>query len=111
MQAGKQLEHITGGLIKAGFHEVVVNQATIDIINRRKEQFPNRPLIRISSTFFWHLNSDYDLNPIPSLADKAQALRADQVNLGKDEGREVEYTPMKVGQLVQNELKHIALMA
>lgn len=111
VQAGKQLEHITGGLIKAGFHEVVVNQATIDTINRRKEQFPDRPLIRISSTFFWHLNSDHDLNPIPSLADKAKALRADQVNLGRDEGREVEYPPMKVGQLVQNELKHIALMA
>jgi isopenicillin N synthase-like dioxygenase len=111
VQAGKQLEHITGGLIKAGFHEVIVNQATIDTINRRKEHFPDRPLIRISSTFFWHLNSDYDLNPIPSLAGKAKALRADQVNLGKDEGRDVEYPPMKVGQLVENELKHIALMA
>lgn len=25
VQAGKQLEHLTGGLIKAGYHEVVVN--------------------------------------------------------------------------------------
>lgn len=110
VQAGKQLEHLTGGLIKAGFHEVVVNQATVDTIEKRKTQFPDRPLIRISSTFFWHLNSDYDLNPIESLADKAKALRAEQLNLGKDEGRDVEYAPMKVGHLVQNELKHIALM-
>ena len=31
MQAGKQLEHITGGLVKAGFHEVVVNDATLKV--------------------------------------------------------------------------------
>ncbi len=31
VQAGKQLEHLTGGLIKAGFHEVVVNEATLDV--------------------------------------------------------------------------------
>jgi hypothetical protein len=31
VQAGKQLEHLTGGLIKAGYHEVVVNEATIAV--------------------------------------------------------------------------------
>jgi len=31
VQAGKQLEHITGGLVKAGFHEVVVNEATLEV--------------------------------------------------------------------------------
>ena len=31
VQAGKQLEHLTGGLIKAGFHEVVVNDATLAV--------------------------------------------------------------------------------
>ena len=31
VQAGKQLEHITGGLIKAGFHEVVVNDQTLHV--------------------------------------------------------------------------------
>lgn len=31
VQAGKQLEHLSGGLIKAGFHEVVVNGATIEV--------------------------------------------------------------------------------
>lgn len=111
VQAGKQLEHITGGLIKAGYHEVVVNQRTLEVIESRKAQFPDRPLIRISSTFFWHLNSDYDLVPHPQLAERASKLRADQFNLGKDEGEEVKYPAMKVGQQVQNELKHIALMA
>jgi len=101
VQAGKQLEHITGGLIKAGFHEVVVSQATIDTIEQRKIDFSDRPLIRISSTFFWHLSSDYNLAPIPALAERAQKVRAEQFNLGKDEGEEVVYPEMKVGEQVQ----------
>jgi isopenicillin N synthase-like dioxygenase len=31
VQAGKQLEHISGGLVKAGFHEVVVNDRTLAV--------------------------------------------------------------------------------
>jgi len=111
VQAGKQLEHLSGGLIKAGFHEVVVSQATVETIEKRKTQYPERPLIRISSTFFWHLSSDYDLVPIPSLSSRAHAIHADQTNLGKDDEEETTYEPMKVGQQVQNELRHIALMA
>ncbi|RYO80790.1 hypothetical protein DL766_002664 [Monosporascus sp. MC13-8B] len=91
-------------------HEVVVNQQTLDVIERRKQAFLDRPLVRISSTFFWHLSSDFDLAPIPALAEQAKALRAEQFNLGRDEGEEVVYEPMKVGQQVQNELKHIELM-
>ncbi|KAI1258457.1 Clavaminate synthase-like protein [Xylariaceae sp. FL1019] len=111
VQAGKQLEHITGGLVKAGFHEVVVNASTQAVISQRKEQFPDRPLVRISSTFFWHLASDFDLKPIPQLEEKARSVRAEQFNLGRDEGKEVIYETMKVGEQVQSELKHIALMA
>ncbi|KAL2880433.1 hypothetical protein SGCOL_004153 [Colletotrichum sp. CLE4] len=110
VQAGKQLEHLTGGLIKAGFHEVVVNEKTLAVIERRKAELPDRPLVRISSTFFWHLSSDHDLTPIPQLSEQAQKVRAEQFNLGRDEGEKVEYAPMKVGQQVQEELKHIALM-
>lgn len=101
VQAGKQLEHITGGLVKAGYHEVVVNEKTIETIETRKKELPDRPLVRISSTFFWHLASDFDLNPIPELSEKAKALRLEQLNLGRDEGDEVQYTPMKVGEQVQ----------
>lgn len=110
VQAGKQLEHLSGGLIKAGFHEVVVNDSTMKVIEKRKAEFPDRPLIRISSTFFWHLSSDFDLVPIPSLVAKAEALRAQTRNLGIVE-EAIEYPPMKVGQQVSNELKHISLMA
>ena len=121
MQAGKQLEHITGGLVKAGFHEVVVNDATLKVpstsytntgathgimnyqtIEARKAQFPDRPLIRISSTFFWHLSADYELAPIPGLASKAHARRAAAINLGRtDAEEEVIYETLKVGQQVQ----------
>ncbi|KJA25905.1 hypothetical protein HYPSUDRAFT_37391 [Hypholoma sublateritium FD-334 SS-4] len=111
VQAGKQLEHITGGLIKAGFHEVVVNDQTLAVIEKRKETFPDRPLIRISSTFFWHLSSDYDLIPIPVLIDKARDLRKDHVGTGESDTVQAVYLPMKVGQQVRNELKHIALLA
>lgn len=112
VQAGKQLEHLSGGLIKAGFHEVVVNAATLEAVKTRKEQFPGRPLIRISSTFFWHLSSDHDLKSIPALRQRATDLRARSINLGRlEEEEETVYEPMKVGQQVQNELRHIALMA
>ena len=101
VQAGKQIEHITGGLIKAGFHEVVVNKATLEAMERRTRETPERPQIRISSTLFWHLNSDHDLTPLPELVEKAQKVRADQFNIGRDEGEEAEYRPMKVGEQVQ----------
>lgn len=80
---------------------MVVNEQTLGVIKQRKVAFPDRPLVRISSTFFWHLSSDFDLAPIPSLAEEARRARAKQLNLGKDEGEEVEYPAMKVGQQVQ----------
>ncbi|EGN93121.1 hypothetical protein SERLA73DRAFT_172271 [Serpula lacrymans var. lacrymans S7.3] len=97
VQAGKQLEHLTGGLIKAGFHEVVVNEATVQTIGKRKITNPGRPCIRISSTFFWHLSSDYDLAPIQALAARARSLLSDSTVSGAVES----YEPMKVGQQVQ----------
>ncbi|ETS03346.1 Clavaminate synthase-like protein [Trichoderma reesei RUT C-30] len=111
VQAGKQIEYITGGLIKAGYHEVVVNERTLEAVEARKARFPDRPLIRISSTLFWHLNSDYDLAPIPALAERAKKVREEQARLGRDEGEEIQYPATKVGFQVQDELKHIALMA
>lgn len=111
VQAGKQLEHLTGGLIKAGFHEVVVNESTVATIAKRRAEFPDRPLIRISSTFFWHLSSDFDLVPVPALVKWAKELRAAHINLDNDDLEDAVYEPMKVGQQVSNELKHIALMA
>lgn len=101
-------------------------------VEARKAQFPDRPLIRISSTFFWHLSADYDLAPIPKLAARAHARRADAINPGRtDVEEDAIYETLKVGQQVQkyafplkrlllfsqwlivirSELKHIELMA
>ena len=99
VQAGKQLEYSTGGLIKAGYHEVVVNEMTIEMMEKRKRE--DRPLIRISSTLFWHLNSDFDLAPVPELAERARQVRAEQSNIGRDEGEEAQYPPTKVGHQVE----------
>ncbi|KAF8585134.1 Clavaminate synthase-like protein [Ramaria rubella] len=111
VQAGKQLEHMTGGLIKAGYHEVVVNDATLDALSLRVVTHPGRPHIRISSTFFWHLSSDFDLAPIPKLTEEASRHEgACQSQLSNGIKPPV-YETMKVGHQVQNELRHIALMA
>jgi len=101
VQAGKQLEHFTGGLIRAGFHEVVVNEQTLATIEKRKVDFPDRPLIRISSTFFWHLASDMLLAPVPELAERAKVLREAYLKEGMDDEEEPSYPPMKVGHHVQ----------
>ncbi|KAI1076653.1 hypothetical protein F5B20DRAFT_593914 [Whalleya microplaca] len=101
VQAGKQLEHLTGGLVKAGFHEVVVSEATARAIAARREAAPDRPLVRISSTLFWHLSSDYDLVPVPALVRRAQEVRAEALARGWDEGEEGVYVGMKVGEQVQ----------
>ncbi|KAI0003574.1 Clavaminate synthase-like protein [Xylariaceae sp. FL0662B] len=111
VQAGRQLEHLTGGLVKAGYHEVAVTEATVRAVARRRAEHPGRPLVRVSSTFFWHLASDYDLVPLPALAERAREVRARARAMGRDEGDEEVYVGMKVGEQVQNELKHIALMA
>lgn len=69
-------------------------------MERRKSQSLERPQIRISSTFFWHLSSDYDLSPISVLRERAEAMRSSATNLGLKEDVVV-YEPMKVGEQVQ----------
>ncbi|KAG7441755.1 uncharacterized protein BT62DRAFT_936863, partial [Guyanagaster necrorhizus] len=101
VQAGVQLEYLSCGLIKAGYHEVVVNDKTIVVIEQRKREHPSRLLIRILSTFLWHLSSDYDLEPIPALAEHSRAIRTAYINLEKDDGEETVYGPMKFGQQVR----------
>ncbi|WVQ84834.1 hypothetical protein IAT38_006991 [Cryptococcus sp. DSM 104549] len=101
VQAGKQMEWLTGGLVKAGYHEVACTQATLDTLKKRREEFPDRPSIRISSTFFWHLTPDFMLKPIPALEQEAE----------KRYGKQEEYGEMLVGDQVRRELGLIALMA
>nr|ODN86737.1 hypothetical protein L203_03986 [Cryptococcus depauperatus CBS 7841] len=92
VQAGKQLEWLTGGLIKAGYHEVVCTRATLD-----REEDKNS---LIAQRFFWHLTPDFELSPIPSLKQEADE------RFGKQE----DYGKMFVGDQIKRELGLIALM-
>lgn len=65
-------------------------------ISKRKLSYPDRPLIRISSTFFWHLSSDYDLSPLQTLIERAKTLEA-----VPDAEITSLYPLMKVGEQVQ----------
>lgn len=92
VQAGKQIEYLTGGYIDAGFHEVVVSEATVKTIESRKAQ--GKSLWRVSSTCFGHIQSDQVLSPLPPF--------------DNDEAKE-KYPPIKCGLLVQKELEVISL--
>lgn len=92
VQAGKQFEHITGGHVLAGFHEVVVTPGTVDAIAAAKAA--GRSLWRISSTLFSHIASDVLLAPLERFA-TPEALAA--------------YPPMLTGEHVAAELAAINL--
>lgn len=70
LQAGIMLEQITGGHIKAGFHEVVYTEKMKEIVEKKIEENKNGAnhiLWRISSTLFSHLRFDVDMTPLKSL--------------------------------------------
>lgn len=86
MQAGIQLEWLTGGYIKAGYHEVIVSKDTQAKLIEK--EIKKESLWRVSSTFFSHCRSDAWLEPY---------------NDNKN------YPKIQVGTQVQNELKNINL--
>jgi len=94
LQAGKQIEWLTGGHIHAGYHEVVVNENTLQALEKAKEK--NRPLWRISSTLFLHIASDQTLQPLSPFSNP-QSLE--------------KYPPTLAGDYVSAELGVIKLMS
>ena len=93
LQAGMQLEYLTGGKIEAGFHEVVVTEGTMAAIEKQKAA--GRPLWRVSSTLFSHVASDSVLQPIE----------------GKFEKNDDKYPPQPAGKFVDSVLNKINLAA
>lgn len=128
LQAGMQLEWATGGLIKAGYHEVVCSKETLKVsyklfcyrtvravpslinrapcglktnypprppppsasswhitqaIDHMRSTDPSRPLIRISSTLFYHLSPDHILESEPSLKKEAEKRFGHQEDYGR----------------------------
>ena len=102
MQAGMMFEHITGGYVLAGFHEVVYHQSTKDtrdrFIKERDEQGIRHSTWRISSTLFSHLRYDVDLTPLKEMN-----------HLYDDKETELKYPPKTSFELLCDELRAINL--
>merc|ERR1711879_198917 len=91
-QAAMQMEHLTGGVVQAGMHEVVVLPSTIEAAERQEAK--GRPAWRISSTLFAHVASNRELKPLGHFATE-QALQ--------------QFPPTLAGEQVLSVLKKINL--
>jgi len=87
LQAGKQLEWLTAGHVLAGFHEVVVSDATISAIKRAKEE--KRSLWRVSSTLFSHVASDNHLTPVGHFKSSPNASKYPKITAGQQVSEEL----------------------
>jgi hypothetical protein len=70
LQAGIMFEQITGGFVLAGYHEVVYNEKTKEVVDKKVEENKNGAnniMWRISSTLFSHLRYDVDLTPLEEM--------------------------------------------
>ena len=65
-QSGKTFEHITGGYIMAGFHEVVYDEKAKAAMEQAKAA--GRSTWRVSSTMFTHLRYDTDCTPLQEMS-------------------------------------------
>ncbi|KAK4531771.1 hypothetical protein CCYA_CCYA09G2628 [Cyanidiococcus yangmingshanensis] len=100
VQSGLQLEWLTGGVIRRGYHEVVADEAALalaqqhDQDQRARPAAQQRPFWRVSSTLFAHIASDQVLEPLPEMKHLPNAAA---------------YPPILAGALVRQELMAIAL--
>ena len=92
IQAGQQMEYVTGGYVKAGFHEVVVDDDTRAAAESARRQ--GKSLWRISSTMFGTVRSDATLEPFERFRSQPTASK---------------YPPLPAGQQVLNELMAIGM--
>ncbi|XP_024525722.1 uncharacterized protein LOC9659660 isoform X1 [Selaginella moellendorffii] len=81
VQAGKELEWLTGGECSAGMHEVIVTKETIAAAEAAEQA--GRSLWRVSSTVFGHIASDAILEPLGHFA-SAQAAKNYPATLAGD---------------------------
>jgi len=69
LQAGIQLEYLTGGELLAGFHEVVYTEEQAKIVAQQKKENEElgemkNLLWRVSSTLFSHIRQNVILEPL-----------------------------------------------
>ena len=103
MQAGAMFEHLTGGYVLAGYHEVIYTEGTKAALERAKAESAQtgkeRIYWRVSSTLFTHLRYDVDISPMKELEGK----------INVEEARKL-YKPMTADEKLHEELAAIALM-
>lgn len=92
VQAGKQLEYLTGGYMVAGLHEVLVTPQALDDVARIRAA--GGSTWRVSSNLFAHLGTRHVLRPLERFATR-EALRR--------------YPPVYVGDYMMQELGQIGL--
>jgi isopenicillin N synthase-like dioxygenase len=77
LQAGQQFEYVTGGHVKAGFHEVICSEKTASALESREQnaggKLASKDYWRISTTMFGTLCHDTLLQPIGRFADLPEA--------------------------------------
>jgi hypothetical protein len=69
LQAGMQFEYLTGGEFLAGFHEVILTDQVLKVVESKKEEnrklgFDKHKLWRVSSTLFSQIRQNVILEPI-----------------------------------------------
>jgi len=89
LQAGQQFEYVTGGHVKAGFHEVICSEKTRTVLDSREKEaggkLESKDYWRISTTMFGTLCHDTMLQPVghfaklPTAKDYPPMLGGDQV--------------------------------
>jgi isopenicillin N synthase-like dioxygenase len=102
-QAGSMFEHITGGYVLAGYHEVIYTEGTKAALRKAKEDAmatgKDRIYWRVSSTLFSHLRHDVDISPLPALEGRIDLEQAKK-----------KYKQMTADEKLHEELAAIALM-
>eukprot|EP00249_Psilotum_nudum_P007867 c20879_g1_i1 orf=155-1282(+) len=81
IQAGKQLEWLTGGVFTSGMHEVVVSNRTLAAIDTATKC--GHSLWRVSSTVFGHIASDAILQPLGHFATSPEANKYPAIHAGE----------------------------
>ena len=88
LQVGRELEYLTGGYCMAGFHEVIINKQAKELLKKNKSKW------RVSTTVFFHMDSDSLLEPIDKF---------------KNEETINKYPPVIQGVYLKDELRYINL--
>lgn len=101
LQAGSMFEHMTGGYVLSGYHEVIYTEATKEAADKARDENlngANRILWRVSSTLFSHLRYNVDISPLPEM----------KAFYNEEEARE-KYRPMTAHDKLMEELRAINL--